>query len=318
MGSHLDFWEKDPFFSAAEEVQESADRMESTYRRLMNAGKEASVSNSEVLKRDLQTALGTTKWQLEEFEKAVESSYGKDSTEDAKDRHRDFISAMENQISRVESSWNDSGGSTRRPPRPWIRLDETERKELALFLSGSAARGDEQSANTRFNDEKRGRRKQRVVDKEDKFSGHRRAASASADIGSWNITVDDDNLSPRGKIKNPPRKVPSFSGLLNTLESASKFKWPKNGYKKLSQEDDARPLETRTLTRDIKESHERSKSCPEPSDDQYDKRLHGWYGAIQRLFQRSHYYMLYNRCAQVILWALVIIFLLALVVFQFI
>ncbi|GKC99857.1 hypothetical protein Tco_1170132 [Tanacetum coccineum] len=103
------------------------------------------------------------KWlQLEEFERAVVLSYDKNSTDDMKDRHRDFISAMESQISRVESSWNDSSVSTGKPPRPWVRLDEGERRELALFLSGSTTPGDEQPAKTRSSDEQRGRRKNKL------------------------------------------------------------------------------------------------------------------------------------------------------------
>ncbi|XP_071689382.1 uncharacterized protein [Rutidosis leptorrhynchoides] len=312
MASPLDQWEKDPFFSAAEEVQESADRMESKYRRLMNASKETS---SEALHTDLQTALGTTKWQLEEFERAVVSSYVKNSPDDTKNRHRDFISAIENQISRVERSWNDSVGSTGKPPRPWIRLDEGERKELALFLSASKTTfGEEKPAKPRFSDEQRGRRKQRVGAKDDKFSGHRRAASASADIGSWKIIVDDENISPSGKIEKPPRKMPSFSGLLNTLESASKLKWQKNGYMKLSQEADARPLESRPLIRGM----ESDESRPEHCDYHYNKRLHGWYGVIQRLLQRLWYHMVYSRRTQMIFSVLVIVCLLTLVVFRLI
>lgn len=319
MASHLDRWERDPFFPAAEEVQESADRMESTYRTLIHASKEPSVWDSDALRRDLRTAIGTTKWQLEEFERAVVSSYDRNSKDDAKDRHRDFISAMENQISRVESSWNDSAVSTGKPPRPWVRLDENERMELAQFLSGSAASGDDdQQAKTRFSDEQRGRRKQKVDAKKDRFSGHRRAASASADIGSWKITVDDDNVSPRGKTERPPRKMPSFSGLLNTLESASKLKWPKNGYRKLSQEADATSLEARPLIRGINPSNERSKSCPEHFDDHSGKRLHGWYGVIQRQFQRSQYYIMYNRRTQIIFSGILAICLLALLVFHLI
>lgn len=91
-------------------------------------------------------------------------SYDKKSTDDTKDRHRDFINAMESQISRVESSWNDSSVSTGKPPRPWVRLDEGERRELALFLSGSATAGDEQPAKTRSSDEQRGRRKHKVLE----------------------------------------------------------------------------------------------------------------------------------------------------------
>ncbi|KAL8261121.1 hypothetical protein R6Q59_025170 [Mikania micrantha] len=300
MASHLDQWERDPFFRAAEEVQESADRMESTYRTFIHASKEPSVWNSDALRRDLRTAIGTTKWQLEEFERAVISRYGKNSGDDTKERHRDFINAMENQISRVENSWNDSSGSAGKPPRPWVRLDERERKELALFLSGSKSPGAEQSAN-RFNDEHRGGRKQKV-DAKDKFSGHRRTASASADICSWKINVDNDNFFSDGKIEKPHRKMPSFSGLLNTLESASKLKWPNNGYMKLSQEPDVG-----SLTRVVKASHERSNSCPEHCDDRYDKRLYGRYGANQRQYQRSQYYMLYSRRYQVIFWFLLFI-----------
>ncbi|KAK9073422.1 hypothetical protein SSX86_007746 [Deinandra increscens subsp. villosa] len=318
MASHLDQWERDPFFPAAEEVQESADRMESAYRTLIHASKEPSAWNSDALRRDLRTALGTTKWQLEEFERAVISSYGKNSTDDTKDRHRDFINAMENQISRVENSWNDSSVSKGKPPRPWVRLDERERKELALFLSGSKSPGHEQPAKNRFNDEHRGRRKQKVrgtlrrkVEAKDvKFSGHRRTASASADISSWNINVDNRNLLPDGKLERPPRKMPSFSGLLNTLESASKMKWPNNGYRKLNQEVDVGSLETRSLARGVNASHERSKSCPEQCDDRSDKRHYGCYGAIQRRFQRSQYYMLYSRRTKMMFWFLLVICLL--------
>ncbi|KAL3351634.1 hypothetical protein AABB24_019953 [Solanum stoloniferum] len=88
MGSYFDRWEKDPFFSAAEEVQESADRMESTYRTWIHALKDTSGRwNSNELCRDLRTTLGTAKWQLEEFDRAVSSSYNNTSTDDAKERH---------------------------------------------------------------------------------------------------------------------------------------------------------------------------------------------------------------------------------------
>ncbi|CAH1429745.1 unnamed protein product [Lactuca virosa] len=289
MASHLDRWEKDPFFRAAEEVQESADRMDSTYRTLIHASKEPSVWNSDVVRRDLRTAIGTTKWQLEEFERAVLSSYNKTSTDNTKDRHRDFINAIETQISRVETSWNDSFSSTGKPPRPWVKLNEVERKELALFLAGSGTRGsdEQQPAKTR--------RKQKAAAaaaKEKKFSGHRRAASASADIGSWKITVDDDV----GKGEKAPRKIPSFSGLLNTLEyTASKLKWPKNGYRKLKQEVDVGPL---IQIHDM--------SCPEHYDGHHDRWLHMWCGAIQRQLQRLQYYMLYSCRTQTIFWVVVI------------
>jgi len=78
----LEQWQKDGFFQAAEEVQESADLMESTYRTWMR--ERSSGANSEEvndLQRELQTVLGTAKWQLEQFERAVRLSSDKYSLE---------------------------------------------------------------------------------------------------------------------------------------------------------------------------------------------------------------------------------------------
>ncbi|KAF2324295.1 hypothetical protein GH714_011770 [Hevea brasiliensis] len=128
MASSFDRWEKDPFFSAAEEVQESADRMESTYRTWIHAKKDASsLWNSEELRRDLRIALGTTNGRL---------SYNKTFIEDARDRHREFIIAIEDQISKIEHSLKESALLEGKTSSPWVRLDEGECNELALFLSG--------------------------------------------------------------------------------------------------------------------------------------------------------------------------------------
>ncbi|KAI5393243.1 hypothetical protein KIW84_060385 [Lathyrus oleraceus] len=65
MATSFDRWEKDPFFNAAEEVQESADRMESTFRTWVHATKDtSSIWNPNELRRDLLTTLGTAKWQV--------------------------------------------------------------------------------------------------------------------------------------------------------------------------------------------------------------------------------------------------------------
>lgn len=79
MATSFDRWEKDPFFPAAEEVQESADRMESVYRRWLQERKEVGGGAVETaaerdgggwgraagdLRRELHTALGTAKWQV--------------------------------------------------------------------------------------------------------------------------------------------------------------------------------------------------------------------------------------------------------------
>ncbi|KAF7139491.1 hypothetical protein RHSIM_Rhsim07G0222100 [Rhododendron simsii] len=351
MASNFDRWEKDPFFSAAEEVQESADRsgrtfrrvscefcvarwgyvssMESTYRTWIHSMKDSSgIWNSEELCRDVRTTLGTTKWQLEELERAVKSSYANSSSADAKERHHNFVTAIESQISKIERSLHKSAISNGKPPLPWVRLDEGECNELALFLSGPSVNMDksfanidirtEQSANLQKADKelvqdcaKNSRHsveRNFVEDREEKLPGHRRTASASADIEAWKIAVPDDvfpHNSANGHVVPPPRKVPSL-GLLSTLENASKLKWPKNGYRKLKntdhhQEADSMLSQPQQLTRGIDACYERSKSCLAGCDDCYDnKQLYGWYGAVQRLLQRSQYQMQYRRPLQVV------------------
>ncbi|KAJ1433490.1 Syntaxin 6, N-terminal [Sesbania bispinosa] len=112
--------------------------MESAYRAWLREKRER--SNPEELNelcRELQTALGTAKWQLEEFEKAVRQSYrhlGDDSTTA---RHRQFISAIESQIFQVEAALRESYIEEGKQPLRWVNLDEDERDDLAAFLSGT-------------------------------------------------------------------------------------------------------------------------------------------------------------------------------------
>ncbi|KAF3780797.1 hypothetical protein EJ110_NYTH38481 [Nymphaea thermarum] len=59
---------RDAFFSAVEEVQESADSMESAYRIWERERKDGfAMDDSDELRKELHTALGTTKWQLSLF-----------------------------------------------------------------------------------------------------------------------------------------------------------------------------------------------------------------------------------------------------------
>lgn len=169
---------------------------------------------------------------MEEFEKAVNNSYNQSFCNDTKTRHGDFISAMGNQVLKVEKCLNESTVAMKKPPRPWVRLDEGESKELALFLSGKPPEVSDDQTNGK------------------KFSKHRRTSSAGADIGSWNIEVADDVSvgGVEGKTEQPPRKTPSFSGFLNTMEFASKLQWPKNGYRKLKIIDHKLP-ETQPVSR---------------------------------------------------------------------
>ncbi|XP_024922917.3 uncharacterized protein LOC107420568 isoform X3 [Ziziphus jujuba] len=312
--------------------------MESTYRTWIHATKDASsMWNADELRRDLRTALGTTKWQLEEFERAVNSSYVRNSIDDAKDRHREFISAIEDQISKIENSLQESSLSEGKASHPWVRLDEGESNELALFLSGPSTSEDKNPSKThaRDNENLQVSEKEAAPDcsktsnhsaewgsqetREEKSRGHRRTASASADIGAWKISVFDDGFLPGSSNRQPNqpvRKIPSFSGFLNSMETVSKLKWPKNACRKCkamdcSQEADSALL--RTANRGINSCYEKSKSCLDSCDDCYDKQLYGWYGAIQRQLQRSQYQMQYSRPLQMTFWIVLLLCLIALI-----
>ncbi|XP_035548812.1 uncharacterized protein LOC108991128 isoform X3 [Juglans regia] len=135
----FDMWQKDAFFSAAEEVQESADVMESAYRTWVREKREMlSPEDSDKLYTELQTALGTSKWQLEEFERAVRLSYGLGGDDNTTARHKQFIAAIQDQISRVEASLKEYFIEEGKKPLQWVNLDENERDELATFLSGTS------------------------------------------------------------------------------------------------------------------------------------------------------------------------------------
>lgn len=147
MATSFHQWESDPLFSAAEVVQDSADRMESIFRLLLHEqglvqGHHSDpklLTSIEYHRRDLATTLETAKWQLEDFERAVSLSAATDKSrmrEDVISRHKQFIRAIREQIVHVEKSLLDSsmGNSVRNTE--WINLNEQDRDGLALFLSG--------------------------------------------------------------------------------------------------------------------------------------------------------------------------------------
>ncbi|PRQ37435.1 hypothetical protein RchiOBHm_Chr4g0402571 [Rosa chinensis] len=139
VANSFDLWKKDVFFPAAEEVQESADIMESTYRAWARERRESvAPEDLDELCRELQTALGTAKWQLEEFEKAVRLSYRQRGDDHTTARHRQFISAIENQISHVETALSASFSAEGKKHLRWVELDEEECDDLAAFLSGTS------------------------------------------------------------------------------------------------------------------------------------------------------------------------------------
>ncbi|XP_058781158.1 uncharacterized protein LOC131655283 isoform X1 [Vicia villosa] len=339
MASSFDRWEKDPFFNAAEEVQESADRVESTYRIWIHAMKDASSPwNSDELRRDLHTAMGTAKWQLDEFQRAVKSSYRKSSSDDARNRHQDFVVAIEGKISKVENllRLHEPVPLGSKASLPWVSnlsMDEGERNELASFLSGMPMSPSGGKPPVRFTGRDSVKPQsgdtdsfRAAVEVEEKPCGHRRFASADADISSWKIAVLDDvqvqqsTSSYDSSGPTPMHKVASVSGFFGSVESISKFKWPKNGYRKLkamdsNQETDNALLPSTQYNGDINDCNEKSSICLHSCDGCYSKPIHGWYGAFQRQLQRSQYQMQYNRPVQIAVWIVIILCLIVLIAF---
>ncbi|KAH9623966.1 hypothetical protein KSS87_021080 [Heliosperma pusillum] len=152
VANSFDSWQRDVFFSAAEEdglVWLNPEyvglstcftlslSLESAFRTWFSARRDGISSNGlEELCRELQTALGTAKWQLEEFAKAVRSSYGTRYDENSMSRHQQFIVAIESQIFRAEDALKKSFDEEGKEKFRWVNLNEDERDDLAMFLSG--------------------------------------------------------------------------------------------------------------------------------------------------------------------------------------
>ncbi|KAK1300659.1 hypothetical protein QJS10_CPB13g00431 [Acorus calamus] len=341
MTSSFDRWEKDPFFAAAEEVQESSDRLESVYRRWIHERKNQSNSSSEAdeLQRELQTALGTAKWQLEEFERAVRTSDGASSSsmeDETKDRHAQFVSAIGCRISSIQNALEDFAIEEGQTSLRWVCLNEGERDELALFLTcpppsnentpsvappmevdGRGETGVRTSKDSCYSLEL-GLPRTAVKEERAVLHGHRRVVSASADIGMWKNFVADDEEAQRKSFDGwpdlAPPKVVGFSGFVRgAVESTAKMKWPMNGFRKLKGGDrhqasvavDTSGSQSHQLSRDINSCYERSKSCLDScGEDAYDKQLYGWIGSLHRQLQRSQYQIQYGRPLQVAVWVL--------------
>ncbi|KAE8661152.1 Iron-sulfur cluster biosynthesis family protein isoform 1 [Hibiscus syriacus] len=123
--------------------------MESIFRLLLHEQTLVQVNNYDPKlltligyhRRDLVTTLETAKWQalISHFERAVTSSARMDqsqSREDAIFRHKQFISAIREQINNVDKSLEEMEvGNTMKNPE-WKNLNEQDKDNLALFLSG--------------------------------------------------------------------------------------------------------------------------------------------------------------------------------------
>ncbi|KAJ8478631.1 hypothetical protein OPV22_022358 [Ensete ventricosum] len=336
-------WEKDPFFSAADEVQESADRMESLYRLWIQERNNAAKATTGVefasgeLRRELRTALGTAKWQLEELERAVRSNDDACSAgEDTRVRHDKFIVAIGSQISTVEDcfrQWNLELGET---AVAWVRLDDGERDELARFLSGPLPAKFDVPKFSSFGGAEVGNstvdtKGEASIDRMKNFScqssescrretrdetlhgGH--ASCATTDVGSWAIGIPDEGQDtasgrlPDDRPNSVSRGVLSSAALSDALESTPRMRWLRNGlwnWRGRFQHSLVGyiPSKNDQLGQEINACYGRSKSCLGYfREDFNDKQLYGCLGAFHRQLQRSQYQIQYGRPIQIILWA---------------
>ncbi|KAK3024768.1 hypothetical protein RJ639_044929 [Escallonia herrerae] len=147
MASSFHLWESDPLFSAAEIVQESADRMGSIFRLLWHERSLVHgdhpdtklLASIECHTRDLATALETANWQLEDFEREVILSAMKEKSETKQNvvsRHKEFIRAIRDHIVSVQRSLEGICVGKVGRNTEWVNLNEQDRDGLALFLSG--------------------------------------------------------------------------------------------------------------------------------------------------------------------------------------
>ncbi|KAK6151459.1 hypothetical protein DH2020_014094 [Rehmannia glutinosa] len=147
VANSFDLWQKDTFFSAAEEVQQSADIMESAYRTWLRARREGLIpQHLDELGRELQMALGTAKWQLEEFEKAVRLSYRNNSDDITITRHKQFVSAIEDQISRDR---NGIKGIIKRGRKETISVGTSQRIKEEGIKMGTVVSSSSNKSNTK-------------------------------------------------------------------------------------------------------------------------------------------------------------------------
>ncbi|KAG8046838.1 hypothetical protein GUJ93_ZPchr0008g13448 [Zizania palustris] len=272
----LEQWQKDGFFPAAEEVQESADLMESIYRTWMRERHSgANVDEVNDLQRELQTALGTAKWQLEQFARAVSLSNDKYSLEEGTlARRQQFVVAMEDQISQVEKTINDYSINIDRRGLNWVKLDDEERDDFVAFLSAPAQLSQEtkKRENNYHSPSKQksvlvgvnGHRDTTVISKDrhktevapreisnvqsetcclaEQLNGHTKNLSSGDD--HWKIDIADDKDDER-KLSSSKVEASSqattISGILKTTESFTRVRWFRNSLWK-AKSDEHLPL----------------------------------------------------------------------------
>lgn len=135
-------WQLDHFFTAAETVQESADRLELNYRnwlRLLEADagvQEAEqrvlAEGKEIQRLQLVTLCDTVTWQLEEFGRAIRKA-GKTDGASARARRLEFVEIIGNQVAAVRKGLLDWDQKHLREAAAAGRHEDT----LASFLAAS-------------------------------------------------------------------------------------------------------------------------------------------------------------------------------------
>ncbi|MCO5582681.1 hypothetical protein L7F22_036580 [Adiantum nelumboides] len=162
MARNFEKLEENPFFAAAEQVQDSADRLDSAFRAWTRAKtlppEDAHVTTFygdvkkgpdvlEFYRRELATTFGIAAGQLAELEKDISCLPEAREDEDRFDddfskRHTEFISAISNQINSLKSTLSTS--TDLRDTDILLSggrgcLKQAEIDEFALFLSGGGA-----------------------------------------------------------------------------------------------------------------------------------------------------------------------------------
>ncbi|KAJ6837176.1 uncharacterized protein M6B38_121545 [Iris pallida] len=288
--SSFDQWKKDVFFSAAEEVQESADTLESVYRmwaRERTDGFESEISDE--LRRELHTRLGTAMWQLEEFERAVSSSYENyPSEENTINRHREFVAALRNQICCTEKAMNDSLLAEGKQPLPWVQLDDDdERDEFETFLSSAPSSKTFPETKDRYVDRKSARgfketvtinndakyvvevaakddfrnHDQRIVQEED--SNGKRRSWSPPDVDAWKIVIaDEEDVQKRLSEMMPQthNRLSSLNGFFRSVESSTaRLVWLRSSFQKAKREENIQSRQG--FAQGIDGSGERGRTC---------------------------------------------------------
>lgn len=179
--------------------------------------------------------------------------------EDTRARHSEFMLAIGSRISALENSLRETNFKAGEGSLTWVRLDEGENDELAQFLSYTSLEDRKEIPIASAIDVKVGNDLIRTNGDRSKDSCHskqlsslhredqkvhniHRSASCAGDIGACAITIpsegeDTSERSSDDRSNLPPPRVLSLSGLSSALDSTSRMRWYKNGFKKWSAQD---------------------------------------------------------------------------------